>query len=349
MFFLLIYKIKIGMKLSNVRRLVAPVTYMVLDIDDMIDVDTSSGGLTTLYIPNIVQNGYDQVPKKIYINDVSNNASVGKITVVCIGGNTINNLPQIVLDSNGVSAEIEIADRTRYIANLNTDDSPAPSGGGDIKIPTPQIKISKVDTGVGYPSLSAYYLPFSSTGNEEFLNHNPKYYLFIAKRRHTSRKGADKKFKPTGYYHPTHQNGINFPSGAFYSGSTEFPLDTEYALTSGAYNKTVLSFNAFQFARVYDKINNAWILPTLTDFGNNIKQFKFPAKHKQYTTVVNFKIAIGITNPDTNSNKPILFGELSETFRMNFNIKKQSSFPLVYGFYGLDLNIQTTGLRQKRN
>jgi len=41
------------MKLSNVRRLVAPITYMVLDIDDMIDVDTSSGGLTTLYIPNI--------------------------------------------------------------------------------------------------------------------------------------------------------------------------------------------------------------------------------------------------------------------------------------------------------
>lgn len=109
------------MKLSNVKRLVAPVTYMVCDVDDMIDVDTSSGQPTTLYIPNIVQNGYDQIPKKIYINDVSNNASVGKITVVCIGGNTINNLPQVVLESNGVSAEIEIADRTRYIANLNTD------------------------------------------------------------------------------------------------------------------------------------------------------------------------------------------------------------------------------------
>lgn len=335
------------MKLSNVRRLVAPITYMVLDIDDMIDVDTSSGGLTTLYIPNIVQNGYDQVPKKIYINDVSNNASVGKITVVCIGGNTINNLPQIVLDSNGVSAEIEIADRTRYIANLNTDDSPTPSGSSDIKIPTPQIKVTELISANGFPNLIAYYLPFSSTGNEEFLNHNPKYYLFIAKKRHVSRKGVDKIHKPTGYYHPTHQNGINFPSGAFYSGSTEFPLDTEYPLVSGAYNKSVLPFNAFQFARRYDKPNATWILPTTADYDVNINQFKFPAKHRQSTTLVNFKLAIGINNPDTNSPNPILFGELSETFRITFRIMRVSLVPLVYGFKGIDINIQTTGLRKK--
>lgn len=340
------------MKLSNVRRLVAPITYMVLDIDDMIDVDTSSGGLTTLYIPNIVQNGYDQVPKKIYINDVSNNASVGKITVVCIGGNTINNLPQIVLDSNGVSAEIEIADRTRYIANLNTDDSPAPSGGGDIKIPTPQIKIGRMDLGVGFPPLNAYYLPFAS-GSEEFLNHNPKYYLFMARSRKRSvRYPNDVRttvFKERGFYHPTHQNGINFPSKAFYSGSTEVPLDTEYALVSGAYNKSLLPFNPFQFARIFDRTSSTWILPTVSDFGTNIRLFKFQGKKgNQIKRVVNFKIAIGIDNPNTGSPNPIIFGELSETFRVNFSVTRTSTVPLNFGFFGIDINIQTTGLREKR-
>lgn len=336
------------MKLSNVRRLVAPITYMVLDIDDMIDVDTSSGGLTTLYIPNIVQNGYDQVPKKIYINDVSNNASVGKITVVCIGGNSINNLPQIVLDSNGVSAEIEIADRTRYIANLNTDDSTPPSGSSDIKIPTPQIKIGKMNIDVGFPPLSAYYLPFSSTGNEEFLNHNPKYYLFMDRSRKLSINKGVKIIKQKGFYHPTHQNGINFPSKAFYSGSTQYPLDTEYSLTAGSYNNSLLSFNPFQFARVFDKDSNSYVLPTIANLGTNIVLFKLQGKKGKYNKrVVNFKLAIGIDNPNTNSKTPILFGELSETFRINFSVRKINDVPLRIGFEGFNIDIQTTGLRKK--
>ena len=44
-------------EIFNVTRLVAPVTYLLKSGDDMIDVDTSSGGATTIYVPNIVQNG----------------------------------------------------------------------------------------------------------------------------------------------------------------------------------------------------------------------------------------------------------------------------------------------------
>ena len=342
------------MKLSNVRRLVAPITYMVLDIDDMIDVDTSSGGLTTLYIPNIVANGYDQVPKKIYINDVSNNASVGKITVVCIGGNTINNAPSIVLETNGVSAEIEIADRTRYLANLNTDDAPTPSGSSEIKIPTPMIGISRLLSDVGIPKLTAYYLPFTGSVTADFIRFAPKYYLFLAKKSNIHRKiigGINTKVEtPSGFYHPTHKNGINFPNGAFYSGSTEYPLNTEFPLTTGAYVRSTLSFNPAQWVRKSDGVGG-WLLPTLADFGININQFKFTGKKGKYNKrVMNFKLAIGIRNPDKTSNNPIIFGELSETFRVAFNVRKISidPDPKQYGFYGLNMNIQTTGLHRNK-
>jgi len=320
----------------------------------MIDVDTSSGGLTTLYIPNIVQNGYDQVPKKIYINDVSNNASVGKITVVCIGGNTINNAPSIVLETNGVSAEIEIADRTRYLANLNTDDAPTPSGSSDIKIPTPMISIDKLLVDVGYPKLSAYYLPYSGSPVEDFLRFNPKYYLFIAKKRHSHLKrvaGVPTKFeKPTAFYHPTHRNGINFPSNAFYSGSTEYNLNTEFALSTGAYVKSTLNFNPAQWVRKSMGVG-VWVLPTLADIGLNIDLFKFTGKKGKYNKrVMNCKLAIGIQNPDKDSPNPIIFGELSETFRVTFNVRKISidPAPKQYGFYGLDMNVQTTGLHRNK-
>jgi hypothetical protein len=71
-------------EIFNVTRLVAPVTYLLKSGDDMIDVDTSSGGATTIYVPNIVQNGLNLVGKTYTINDVSNNASNGNITIICL-------------------------------------------------------------------------------------------------------------------------------------------------------------------------------------------------------------------------------------------------------------------------
>ena len=80
-------------QVRNYKRLIAPITYMVSSEDDVIDVDTTSG-LATIYIPNIEANA--TVDRKIYINDATNNAQANPITVVCIGGNTINNLPLLL-------------------------------------------------------------------------------------------------------------------------------------------------------------------------------------------------------------------------------------------------------------
>lgn len=104
------------------KYLVAPTTYNVSNDVDVIEVNTSSGGVTTIYLQTIT---IGSPRKPVYINDNSNNASVGNIIVIATGGNKINNAPSITLDSNGVSAQIVIADRSRFIANLNGD-SPVP-------------------------------------------------------------------------------------------------------------------------------------------------------------------------------------------------------------------------------
>lgn len=106
-----------------VKHLVAPTTYTVVDDVCSIDVDTSSGGITTIKLQPI---NISEVRRKIYVNDVGNNASVGKIILQASGGNLINNLPSLTLEINGISAEIEIADRSKFIANLSTDDNAPP-------------------------------------------------------------------------------------------------------------------------------------------------------------------------------------------------------------------------------
>lgn len=102
-----------------IKKLVAPVTYTVSNEVTSIDVDTSSGGLTTIILQKI-HASYGQ--RRFYISDKGNNASVGNIIVVCSGGDLINNAPSLVLDNDGIVAEVVIADQTNYIANLNTDD-----------------------------------------------------------------------------------------------------------------------------------------------------------------------------------------------------------------------------------
>jgi hypothetical protein len=104
---------------QNVTRLIAPISYILSGDDDMINVDTSSGGLTTIYLPNITQNGLALNGKTYIINDVSNNASVGNINIVCIGGDTINNFPAIALITDGIAINIIQADRTRYLGTTN--------------------------------------------------------------------------------------------------------------------------------------------------------------------------------------------------------------------------------------
>ena len=133
---------------KNEIRLVSPINYMIRGEDDILNIDTT-GGITTLHIGNITTNGLDLIRKRIYINDITGNASVNNITINTIGGDTINGLIAFVLNVDGISAEIVIVDKTRYLANLSGDTG---GGGGGITSVTATTPITS--SGGATPNVS---------------------------------------------------------------------------------------------------------------------------------------------------------------------------------------------------
>lgn len=107
-------------------RLLAPASYNVSNDVDIIEVDTSSGGITNINLQKII---ISDTRKTVYISDVSNNANIGNINISTTGGNLINNASFITLSVNGIIAEVNIADTNRFIANLSTDEDSPPFTG----------------------------------------------------------------------------------------------------------------------------------------------------------------------------------------------------------------------------
>lgn len=135
---------------KNVKRLSTPINYMFGSEDDVLDIDTT-GGIANIYLPNIIQSGALLVRKRIYINDVGNNASVNNINIITLGGDKINGLSSLALSDNGISTEIVITNRTEYIANLSSDN---PSGVTTFQNPDP----TTIAVG-GYPLGSTFPIP----------------------------------------------------------------------------------------------------------------------------------------------------------------------------------------------
>lgn len=137
---------------KNIKRLTTPINYMLGSEDDVLDIDTT-GGVANIYLPNILKSGLLLVRKRIYINDVGNNASVNNINVITLDGDKINNGASLQLSDNGISAEIVITNRTEYIANLSTD-SGGGGGGSTYVNPNP----TTIPVG-GYPQGSTFPTP----------------------------------------------------------------------------------------------------------------------------------------------------------------------------------------------
>lgn len=108
------------------RLVVGGGTYAVLHGETQIDVDNSNG-LPTIIKLQPIDPSLGQCT--VYINDYGNNSSVGNITIVASGGNLINGQPTLVLDTDGIGAEISVADQKSFIASLNNDSQ---GGGGSI-------------------------------------------------------------------------------------------------------------------------------------------------------------------------------------------------------------------------
>jgi hypothetical protein len=280
--------------------------------------NTNDNGVVNVVLPKISEliKQYfftgNTIFQGIRIQDIGNNASNNKIIVECMDGDKIGFGTKVEFDTNGIGLIFNFTSPNNWFYTSS-------SSFNKIDIPTPFIKIGEYDFINKHPKLYAYYLP---TGfNDEFLKYNPKYFLFMA---HTNRwhykkvNGVNTKIRRhSGFYHPTHQNGINFPNSNYYSGQTQIPLDTEYPLIAGAYKKTLIPFNPYQFTR-FKPI--APTMPSPLNLPSNINLWKFQGR-KGFLTLTRgnlFSIAIGIENPDPTASNPILFGELSEPFRVQF-------------------------------
>jgi len=198
-----------------------------------------------------------------------------------------------------------------------------------IIIPTPTIKIFGTDNHPygdppilgANPLLLASYLPYSDSQSETFKKYNPKFYLFRYKSAHQSRKRNSigdviKMNKAKAFVHPTHMNGINFPANTpIYGGNTRTPMHTEFDLGNiNPYEYSTLGFVPYDFVEVPGTVP-PWIPMTSADWGLPPSSYRFTGK-KQNARSILFKIAIGIDNPTGSKTNPILFGDFSDTFRL---------------------------------
>jgi hypothetical protein len=284
---------------------------------------------------------------KIYVTDLSNNASINTISVIPALGNTINSSGVIVINSNGGSLSTAIVGLNKWIAYTS---SSSPSVSTNISIPTPVIKIRQGTTSFGILSeqtVSASYLPFSDSIAETFKAHNPKFFLF---RQCSSNK------KPKGFYHPSHLGGINFPNSPVYGGSTRVPMSTEYDFGGiTPYNYINLPFDAYNFVEFIPNILMPTYQPmTSADWNNPLINYRFTGKKRSKAVTpsgtknaksILFKIAIGIESPSGSTTNPILFGEFSDIFRLQFIVSYSSEIVIAKRF---SIQMQTSSVTRRK-
>jgi hypothetical protein len=240
-----------------------------------------------------------------------------------------------------------------------------------IIIPTPKIKIVGTDVATdgrtlgANPLLLASYLPYSDSQSETFKKYNPKFYLFREKSAQQSRKKikgspGDRLHiqKAKAFYHPTHLNGINFPANTpIYGGSGRTPMHTEFDLGNiNPYEYSTLGFVPYDFVQVD---GHPWRPMTSADWGNTVDYYRFSGKKNPGTggdpiptksaKSILFKIAIGIDNPAGSKTNPILFGELSDTFRLQLLVSGNSTNPLTPKLaYHFTMQLQLSSITRKR-
>lgn len=104
---------------KNTKWVTGVTQYNVTGDDDVLNVDTSSNAVLII-LPNISNAGLDLFPRKIYINDLSNNAGTNNITIASVGCN-VNGGASTAIDTNNGTAECEISGNTDWLVNKSTD------------------------------------------------------------------------------------------------------------------------------------------------------------------------------------------------------------------------------------
>lgn len=123
--------------LKNIKNILGGITYVVNGQDDVINVDTSVVGGTTLLIPNIKAGSLQLFYKDIFVNDIGGNASTNKIRIAAVGGDLINGSPFIEIENDSASVQLTVAGQKTWLANFGS----ATSGSGQ----DDKVKVNATD------------------------------------------------------------------------------------------------------------------------------------------------------------------------------------------------------------
>lgn len=170
-----------------------------------------------------------------------------------------------------------------------------------VEIPAPRLQI-KINPFSGEKSMTVNW----HTNNLNFLNYDPKYYLF----RYRGRLRKNNEGGSKGFVHPVHLNGATATSGSgwwkgesyYQEGGIVSPRETEWAVpvTSAP---MILPLN-----------KNDWVYckqPLPAD----IEHFRVMGCAGRNTRTAYFYLRVGLVNPDPEANRcPVLFGPESEVF-----------------------------------
>jgi hypothetical protein len=196
--------------------------------------------------------------------------------------------------------------------------------------------------------LSVSYLP--TAGNDLWQAFNPNVYLFRyskkKRKKITVNTGGKKerqivKTIKAGFKHIPHLMGAKH-QGAFYGGETKEVFHTEFELLV---NKPYMSQPLYEFdpKEFYTHVDRA------ERFSSNTPaeelQYILPSNRKTVfgAKSVYLKFAIGIENPDKDSEFPIIFGELSDVVQLIPFIDESDYIKIRYNFVptGIKRNIIT--------
>jgi hypothetical protein len=221
-------------------------------------------------------------------------------------------------DDTVVTTNASVSTALNQITNFfcnNTPPPPPPPVSSGIQIPELSI-VSR-----GSTRLFASTLPGSHSN--DYLNYSPKVFLFV-KRNGRFKKVKDinddpiRKYYYGGWKHITHLQGVNFPNGNFYSGSTNCPTHSEFSLSSfGPYDyKELVNFDAGEFYVYDDILSSPAPIKIPTVIWDDLNKIKVRGRKDELSTrSVYFRFAIGIENPDTTSSYPILFGPMTASIQ----------------------------------
>lgn len=137
----------------NVRYINQPGTYVIRDVDDVIECDTTNGEII-LELQNIYGSGLILTPRTIYVNDSSGNAATTAIRIQASGGDKVNGSSFVSISVASGSLAFDVLDQKDWIAVGDGIPSGSPIGSGLVIVASTTDNINYTGSLTGITSYS---------------------------------------------------------------------------------------------------------------------------------------------------------------------------------------------------